>query len=168
MRGERLAAFFDHAGDVFRKLLDIDRARLRRSDRRGRLYRGLLVHAFPVRAVPGLEDFGPWFRHISGINLFEAILTDSLLVVHCGVKLSANDFERATSALGSAGSVVSARMRHDARGLRLLVRRPAGKNGRTSGERTAAVGRNEGLSECVRGAADARGSASERRRAKKA
>jgi DNA-binding transcriptional MocR family regulator len=34
------------------------------------------------------------FRHINGINLFEAILTDTAVVVHCN--LSAKDVERAT------------------------------------------------------------------------
>jgi hypothetical protein len=34
------------------------------------------------------------FRHLKRINLFEAIFTDSLLVVHCN--LPANDVERAT------------------------------------------------------------------------
>ena len=84
---ERLAAFLDHARDVLRETLNIDRTRCRRGDGNFSPSGGLIVHALPARAVASFEDFGPWFRHISGINLFEAILTDTLLVVHCGVSL---------------------------------------------------------------------------------
>src|SRR6266571_309554 len=52
-----------------------------------RFARGLVGHAFPARNLLVLEDYGPWFGHISGINLLEAILVDTLVVVHCSVNL---------------------------------------------------------------------------------
>ena len=61
----------------------------------GQLFRdgGLVLHAVPARGAL-FRRFGLLFRHINGINLFEAILTDTALVVHCN--LSAKDVERAT------------------------------------------------------------------------
>jgi hypothetical protein len=36
------------------------------------------------------------FCHLKRINLFEAILVDTLVVVHCSVNLLTDDVERAT------------------------------------------------------------------------
>jgi hypothetical protein len=117
VRGERLAAFLDHPGDVPGELLDIDLGRCRRRRRSGRsrrggrgrdrqhgsrrlvhrlFDRGLVGHTLPAWNLLVLEDYGPWFGHISGINLFEAILVDTLVVVHCSVNLLTDDVERAT------------------------------------------------------------------------
>ena len=98
--GERLAAFLDHAGDVLRELLDVDRAGLSAARAAASGVAAVCRWCvFCTRFLPVagfLEDYGPWFRHINGINLFEAILTDTLFVVHCGVTLPANDVERTT------------------------------------------------------------------------
>src|ERR1044072_6355542 len=74
--GERLGAFLDHAGDVPRKLLAVDRRRGgrrgRRSARRSRrqhVLGGGLRHALPARGSCFFEDYGPWISHFSDINL---------------------------------------------------------------------------------------------------
>ena len=83
--GERLAAFLDHAGDVARELLDVDRGRCRGRRRQpGRrrcrqlvLGRSLL-HAFPARGSFFFQDYGPWIGHFNDINLFEATFLDTV------------------------------------------------------------------------------------------
>src|ERR1043166_2651670 len=100
---------------------------------------------FLPRRWPFLQDYGPWFRHSNGINLFEATFLDTDIVVLCGLTLPAHDVERTTHPFGSARLRAPAALRACRR--RDACRRRVAEAGRPASGRAATPCRDHAIPE---------------------